>query len=74
MLDRTLIWNQAHLLHALREFERHYNEHRPHRALRQAAPLRPVPEPITEQAQIIQLDGRRSDRLGGILHEYERAA
>jgi len=74
VLDRTLIWNQAHLLHALREFERHYNEHRPHRALRQAAPLRPVPEPITEQAQIIQLDGRRSDRLGGILHEYERAA
>jgi putative transposase len=21
LLDRTLIWNQAHLLHALREFE-----------------------------------------------------
>ena len=25
LLDRTLIWNQAHLLHALREYERHYN-------------------------------------------------
>ena len=27
LLDRTLIWNQAHLLHALREFEAFYNEH-----------------------------------------------
>jgi len=24
-----LIWNQAHLLHALCEFESHYNLHRP---------------------------------------------
>jgi putative transposase len=29
LLDRTLIWNQAHLLHALREFEQSYNSHRP---------------------------------------------
>ena len=29
LLDRTLIWNQGHLLHALREFEQFYNEHRP---------------------------------------------
>src|SRR4029077_7704675 len=28
--DRTLIWSQAHLLHALREFEQFYNSHRPH--------------------------------------------
>lgn len=26
LLDRTLIWNQRHLLHALREFEKFYNE------------------------------------------------
>jgi hypothetical protein len=43
-------------LHALRQFESHYNDHRPHRTLRQAAPLRPVPEPITEPARIIHLD------------------
>jgi transposase InsO family protein len=30
LLDRTLIWNQRHLLHALREFESFYNGHRPH--------------------------------------------
>jgi putative transposase len=29
LLDRTLIWNQHHLLHALREFEAFYNSHRP---------------------------------------------
>jgi hypothetical protein len=69
-----LIWNHTHLLHALRAFETHYNEHRPHRTLHQAAPLRPAPEPITEQARIIHLDIRRRDRLGGILHEYEHAA
>ena len=70
----TLIWNQAHLLHALHEFESHYNAHRPHRTLRQSAPLHTVPEPLTDQARIIELDVRRHDRLGGILHEYEHAA
>ena len=74
LLDRTLIWNQRHLLHALREFEHFYNEHRPHRTLRAAAPLRPLPEPMTDPEQIAHLDVRRRDRLGGILHEYRHAA
>lgn len=74
LLDRTLIWNQRHLLHALREFETHYNEHRPHRALMQAAPLRPLPEPIQVPAQVRHLDVRRRNWLGGTLHEYRHAA
>ncbi|MFI9276268.1 integrase core domain-containing protein [Kitasatospora sp. NPDC052896] len=74
LLDRTLVWNQRHLLHALREFETHYNEHRPHRALRQAAPLRPLPEPMDEPVRIRRLEVRRRDRLGGTLHEYQHAA
>ncbi|MER6951392.1 integrase core domain-containing protein [Nonomuraea sp. NPDC000554] len=73
-LDRTLIWNQRHLLHALREFETHYNEHRPHRALKQAAPLHPLPQPINKPAQIRRLEVRRRDRLGGTLHDYRHAA
>jgi putative transposase len=72
LLDRTLIINQAHLLHALREYETFYNE--PHRALHAAAPLRPLPQPITERRQFDHLDSRRRDRLGGILHEYQHAA
>ncbi|MEU1628491.1 integrase [Streptomyces sp. NPDC020096] len=67
-------WNQSHLLHALREFETFYNEHRPHRALKQAAPLRALLEPINEPAQIRRLEVRRRDRLGGTLHEYQHAA
>ena len=47
LLDRTLIWNHRHLLHALRESGHSCNEHRPHRTLRAAAPLHPLPEPIT---------------------------
>jgi putative transposase len=36
LLDLTLIWNQAHLLHALREFEQFYNTHRPHQGIANA--------------------------------------
>jgi hypothetical protein len=73
LLDRTLIVNRAQLLHTLREHEVFYNEHRPHRALRAAAPLRPLPQPITERRRLDRLDIRRRDRLGGILHEYRHA-
>ena len=38
LLDRTLIHNQTHLLHALREYEHFYNTHRPHQALGMATP------------------------------------
>jgi transposase InsO family protein len=37
LLDRTLIWNETHLLHALREYEQFYNHHRSHRTLKGAA-------------------------------------
>jgi hypothetical protein len=74
LLDRTLIWNQRHLLHALREFETFYNEHRPHQGIANARPLKPLPPPITEPDQMAHLNIRRSQRLGGILNEYEHAA
>jgi putative transposase len=74
LLDRTLIWNQAHLLHALREYEQHYNAHRAHRGIFNARPLHPLPDPITDPAQLARLDVRRHDRLGGVLHEYRQAA
>ena len=74
LLDRTLIWYQAHLLHALGEFESVYNQHRPHRTLHSAAPLRPLPEPLPEPDRFDRLDVRRRDRLGGLLHEYAHAA
>ncbi|MFF1359657.1 integrase core domain-containing protein [Streptomyces sp. NPDC058297] len=73
LLDRTLIRNERHLRHALRQFELHYNTHRPHQALQKAAPQRTVPEPLNP-AQITRLKVRRRERLGGVLHEYQDAA
>ncbi|WP_234436248.1 transposase [Streptomyces sp. NRRL S-813] len=74
LLDRTLIWNQRHLLYVLREFERFYNFHRPHQGIANARPLNPLPPPIADPDQIACLEVRRRDRLGGILHEDEHAA
>jgi transposase InsO family protein len=74
LLDRTLIWNQRHLLRALCEYEQHHNAHRPHRVFSNARPLHPLPEPITDPDTITRLDISRRDRLGGVLHEYEHAA
>ncbi|MGI5133219.1 integrase core domain-containing protein [Streptomyces sp. CA-106110] len=74
LLDRILIWDLPHLLHALTEFESFYNQHRPHRSLHSAAPLRPVPEPITEPGRLHRLDIHRRARLGGLLHESAHAA
>ncbi|PSL51526.1 integrase-like protein [Saccharothrix carnea] len=73
LLDRTLIWNQQHLLHALRQYEQSYNTHRPHQGIANARPLQPLPQPTTDQAAITRLDIRRRQRLGGILNEYHHA-
>jgi putative transposase len=72
--DRTLIWNQRHLLHALREFERFYNFHRPHQGIGNARPLRALPAPIPVTDAVGGLRINRRDRLGGVLHEYRHAA
>lgn len=74
LLDPTLILNQRHLLHALREHEAAYNKHRPHQSITNVRPLAPLPEPITDPDRLARLNIHRRDRLGGILHEYEHAA
>jgi len=45
LLDRMLIINRRHLTAVLTEYVMHFNDHRPHRALHQAAPLRCLPPP-----------------------------
>ena len=71
LLHRTLIWNQRHLMTVLREYEDFYNTHRPHRTLDQAAPLRPLPDGVTD---LDRFRVRRCDRAGGVIHEYHLAA
>ena len=70
LLDRTLIWNRAHLRRILRQYETHHNRHRPHRSLHSAAPLKPLPEPVDlEQCRI-----QRQARAGGMINEYRLVA
>jgi putative transposase len=70
LLDRTLIWNQRHLRRVLREYETHHNQHRPHRSLDGAAPLKPLPEPI----DLGQCRVRKQARVGGLINEYRLVA
>src|SRR3954469_13667500 len=75
-LDRLLIVGRSHLQHVLAHYTRHYNEHTPHRALAQRPPLsQPPPSGERAMADLIDLDRvRRRDLLGGLIHEYQRAA
>ena len=70
LLDRTLVWNQAHLRQILREYETHHNQHRPHCSLHGAAPLKPLPEPV----DLAQCRVRRHARVGGLIGEYRLVA
>jgi len=66
LLDRTLIWNQNHLRQVLRQYQTHHNQHRPHRSLDGAAPLRPLPGPVDLERYRV----RRQTRVGGTINEY----
>jgi putative transposase len=68
--DRTLIWNQAHLRQILRQYETHHNQHRPHRSLQGAAPLKPLPEPVDPDLYRI----RKHARAGDMINEYRLVA
>jgi putative transposase len=46
LLDRTLVWNLAHLGRILHAYEIHHNQRRPHRSLAADAPLKPLPVPV----------------------------
>jgi putative transposase len=70
LLDRTLVCNQAHLRQILRQYEIHHNQHRPHRSLHGAAPLKPLPEP----ADLARHRVRRRPRVNGLINEYHLVA
>src|SRR5438034_7114641 len=68
-LDLLLILNRRHLERVLRVYVDHYNRQRPHRALE----LRPSDrDERCERSPEGEI--RRRDRLGGLIHEYYRAA
>jgi putative transposase len=67
-LDWLLILGRRHLEHVLRIYVQHYNRERPHRGLALTQPEPPEIKPSPGG------DVHRRDRLGGIVHEYYRAA
>jgi putative transposase len=70
-LDWTLVIGRRHLDRVLRIYVDHYNRARPHRGLELATPQpRQPPEGGGERSTQV----RRRDVLGGLIHEYERAA
>jgi putative transposase len=74
-LDWTLIFNHHHLQKVLDSYVAHYNSGRPHRGLHLEIPA--PPPPPTDRQDVDPDDGgdiERTDILGGLIHEYRRAA
>jgi transposase InsO family protein len=72
-LDWTLIWNQQQLHRVLTEYLRHYNTARPHRSL-DLQPPNPTRALALVESSTVERPVRRIDVLGGLIHEYRRAA
>ncbi len=68
-LDHLLIFGRRHLGRVLIEFIGHYHAARPHQGLGQRRPCEPADEVRVRTGPV-----ERRDRLGGLLHEYRRAA
>jgi transposase InsO family protein len=67
-LDWVLIWNRRHLERVLSAYVTHYNLARPHRGIGLEVPVAPdkLPPPTSPIERV--------DVLGGLIHEYLRAA
>jgi putative transposase len=70
-LDHLLSTGRRHLVRVLHVYVQHYNRHRPHRSLGLSPPGSPQKYDETPPASG---QPARRDLLGGLIHEYERAA
>jgi putative transposase len=68
-LDWTLVSGPRHLQRLLSTYVEHYNDARPHRSLQLASPVDDAAQPRAATGSIV-----RRDLLGGLIHEYHRAA
>lgn len=66
-LDRIIILNQTHLAYALRAYEQYFNAARPHQGIKQCIPCPPAARSTAGRVE-------RRDTLGGVIHNYYRAA
>jgi transposase InsO family protein len=70
-LDWVLALGRCHLERVLRDYVAHYNRARPHRSLGLRTP---EPRPPQDESAGRPIRLKRCDRIGGLLHEYERVA
>jgi transposase InsO family protein len=68
-LDHLLIYGERHLRAVLAEYERHFNDHRPHQGRSLRPPLHNPNNVIDMTAQI-----HRRKTVAGLINEYRRAA
>jgi transposase InsO family protein len=68
-LDHLLIHGERHLRRILTEYAQHYNDHRPHQAREQRAPLYEPGEAIDLTTRI-----KRRQTAQGLINEYAKAA
>jgi hypothetical protein len=67
-LDWVLVWNRRHLERVLTAYVDHYKRARPHRGLCLEVPA------VTDEVPLRTCPIGRVDVLGGLIHEYHRAA
>jgi putative transposase len=67
-----LIFGRRHLETVLAEYVEHYNSHRPHRSLGNRAPSPPGTDALIGDVDLAR--PRRTDRMGGLIHEYRMVA
>jgi putative transposase len=67
-LQGQRLLGRRHLESVLRIYTAHYNRERPHRGLALLSPASTSADPPPSGGEI-----KRRDRLGGLIHEYQRA-
>jgi len=71
LLDRILFLGERHLVLVLREYQDHYNRHRPHQS-RQQRPPDIETQPVRDVADLRSV--RRKPVVVGVINEYHHAA
>ncbi|MFB7198083.1 integrase core domain-containing protein [Streptomyces sp. NPDC056240] len=77
LLDRMLIYNEAHARAVLAEYIRHYNGHRLHQSRQQLPPDSAEPATLATPATVTNLQAHRIRRqrlLRGLINQYEGTA